>query len=76
MITMTELQLDDHIKSNKWDFVETIVSGSESYKSQIGILRVLFGIQSDPSHIVTLVSPNNTELWVSEDNNNYTRLFG
>jgi hypothetical protein len=74
MTTMTESQMEDHIKSNPWNYVNTKRRGSSDYDSHIGILRVMFSMQDDPSEIHTLLSEDKTEVWArfSED---WQRLF-
>lgn len=71
---MTESQLEDHIASNKWDYVNTKRKGSSDYDSHIGVLRVMFGITEDPDEITTLLSESSTEVWTKQQNN-WERLF-
>ena len=63
MTTMTESQMEDHIKSNSWHSVRTVRQGSEDYNSNIGLLRVLFGVSDDPVEVTTLFTKGKPEVW-------------
>ena len=64
MIQMTESQMEDHIKSSSWRYVNSLRQGSEDYNSNIGVLRVLFVLGDDPSEIHTLISDTRKEIWI------------
>lgn len=71
---INESQMETHIQSNPWNFVETRRQGSQDYDSHIGVLRVMFGISEDPQEVTTLLSDQRTEVWARYDNN-WERLF-
>ena len=72
--TFSESQMDAHIESNPWTYVNTKRQGSQSYDSHIGVLRVMFGIGDDPKEITTLISEEKTEVW-AKFNTEWENLF-
>lgn len=75
MTTATENQLVVHIASNNWTFVDTKYPGTDSYDSQIGLLRSMFGFHEDPNCVVTLADHNRLEFWIANQDNNWIQLF-
>lgn len=74
MIMMTESQLEEHIASNQWNFVEFKNRGSTNYNNDIGVLRILFKFDSDPDKVITLINDEKVEFWI-QDNDNCCRIF-
>lgn len=68
MTTMTPSELEQHIQSNSWEYVNSKRIGSQDYNSHIGVLRIMFGLTEDPTEITTLLSDDKTEVWVRFDN--------
>lgn len=71
---MTESQMEDHISSSDWSFVETKRRGTNNYNSHLGVLRVMFGITDDPVAITTLLSEQETEVWIKYKSD-WERIF-
>lgn len=74
MTMMTASQMEDHIASSTWKYVNQKFQGSQDYNSHIGVLRIMFGITEDPNQVVTLLSDKSTEVWARYDAD-WHRLF-
>lgn len=65
---MTESELEDHIRSKNWNSVNLIREGSQQYKYNIGVLRLMFSFVDDPQEVVTLNNNDATEVWAKINN--------
>lgn len=71
---MNDNELDAHIESKNWKYVNTIYEGSEDYRSSLGVMRLMFNVDH-PQAITTLLSDATTEVWIKENgswNNAFT----
>lgn len=74
MTQTTDCQLEDHINSKDWDFVETKYISTPQYDSHIGVLRLMFNLEEDPKAVTTLLSKSVTEVWIKTDTN-WQKIF-
>jgi hypothetical protein len=72
MTTMTGYQLADHIKSKDWTRIDRIYSGSEVYNCNIGLYRMMFGV--DEPDVMIMLFGEKTEVW-AKTNNNCEKVF-
>lgn len=76
MIQMTDSQLEEYIKSKQdVKYVDTYYETSERFKSNIGVLRMLFNFEEDPKAFTSVIGEESTELWVLGQDNNWKRSF-
>lgn len=75
MTTMTTSELENHVQSKDYIYVETRYRGTQGYDSSIGVMRVMFNIQEDPEAITTLICEDNAEVWTLYSENTWNRIF-
>jgi hypothetical protein len=63
----TENELEQHIASKDWQYVNTKRRGSNDYNAHIGLLRIMFGVIDEPEAITTLLAEDKTEVWVQQE---------